>query len=144
LKSLNISSEEKGKYDILDNDNNEEAGIPKFWCNAIKNSKFFAVNENDEKVLVHLRDVKLVLNEDKKLDYTVEFIFNENEFFKDEKLTLEYIYDEKKFEPIKKVGKILNWSNKEKNPTIDIKTKKIKSNLNIFTLKTLMMIFILN
>lgn len=126
MKSLNLTAEEKDKYKITDTDAVEEAGIPHYWLNAIKNSKYFAVNDKDELVLAHLKDVKLNLNSD-KLDYSVDFIFDKNEFFEHEKLSLHFSYDEKKFEPTKQTGTNIVWSSSEKNPSLKIKTKKIKS-----------------
>lgn len=93
---------------------------------ATKNSKYFPVNQKDEVVLSHLKDIKLILSEN-KLDYSLEFIFDKNEFFEHEKLTLAYFYDEKLFEPIKQTASSIIWSSSEKNPSLKIKIKKIKS-----------------
>ncbi len=124
LKSLNLTAEEKAKYNIEENDSDAEAGIPNFWMTAIKNSKYFPVNEKDDKILTHLRDIKLVLSEN-KLDYSLEFIFNKNEYFEHEILTLQFDYDEKKFEPTKRIGTNIKWSNADKNPTLKPKSKKL-------------------
>lgn len=128
MKSLNLTAEEKAKYKITENEANEESGIPSYWLNAIKNSKYFSVNDKDELILAHLKDVKLNLTAN-KLDYSIDFIFDKNDFFNHEKLTLQYVYDEKKFEPVKQIGTNIVWSSSEKNPSLKIKTKKIKSNL---------------
>ena len=123
---MNLTAEEKTKYKLTESDAFEEAGITNYWLNSIKNSKYFAVNDIDELVLAHLKDVKLNLNKD-KLDYSIEFVFDKNEFFDHDKLTLQFSYDEKKFEPIKQTGTHIVWSSSEKNPSLKIKTKKIKS-----------------
>lgn len=128
MKSLNLTTEEKSKYQINDNEITDEAGIPNFWLNAIKNSKYFALNDKDELVLAHLKDVKLNLNAD-KLDYSIDFIFDKNEFFEHEKLSLHFTYDDKKFEPIRLTGSNIVWSSREKNPSLKIKTKKVKSKI---------------
>lgn len=122
-----MTEEEKVKYGITDNDATEEAGIPNYWLNSIKNSKYFALNEKDELVLAHLKDVKLNLVAE-KLDYSIDFIFDKNEFFEHEKLYLHFAYDNKKFEPIKQTGTNIVWSSNDKNPSLKIKTKKVKSN----------------
>jgi len=127
MKSLNLSAEEKAKYKITENDANEEVAIPLYWQNAIKNSKYFAVNEKDELILAHLKDIQLNLVAD-KLDYSIDFIFDKNEFFNHDKLTIQFVYDDKKFEPLKQTGTNIIWSSSEKNPLLKTKTKKIKSN----------------
>jgi hypothetical protein len=127
MKSLNLSAEEKAKYKITENDANEEGAIPLYWQNAIKNSKYFAVNEKDELILAHLKDIQLNLVAD-KLDYSIDFIFDKNEFFNHDKLTIQFVYDDKKFEPLKQTGTNIIWSSSEKNPLLKTKTKKIKSN----------------
>lgn len=126
LKTLNLTEEEKKKYLIKDDDIDTETGIPNFWMTAIKNSKYFPVNDKDEKILRHLKDLKLILSGN-KLDYSLEFIFDKNEYFEHEKLLLQFIYDEKKFKCIKRIGTNIIWLSREKNPSLKIKTKKIKS-----------------
>lgn len=128
LKFLNLSAEEKAKYKISDTEAVEEVGIPNYWLNAIKNSKYFALNDKDELVLVHLKDVKLNLDTN-KLDYSIDFVFDKNDFFAHEKLSLHFAYDYKKFQPIKQTGTNIVWSSSEKNPALKIKTKKVKSKL---------------
>ena len=130
LKSLNLTAEEKAEYAITESDASSETGIPNYWLNAIKNSKYFAVNDKDELVLAHLKDIQLRIVED-KLDYSVDFFFDKNDFFAHEKITLHYAYDDIKFEPIKQTGTNIVWSSSEKNPALKIKRKKIKSKLFI-------------
>ena len=127
MKSLNLSAEEKAEYKIIENDANEEAAIPLYWLNAIKNSKYFAVNEKDELILAHLKDIQLNLVSD-KLDYIIDFIFDKNEFFNHDILTIKFVYDDKKYEPQKQTGTNIIWFSSEKNPLLKIKKKKKKSN----------------
>lgn len=132
LTQLTLPSEELKKYSIGESDD-KESGLPNYWLQALKNSKFFAINDKDEKILAHLKNIKLLLNEN-KLDYSIEFIFDKNEYFAEEKLVKSFVYDEKIYEPIKQIGTNIVWSGKDKNPTIKTKTKKIKSNYFFFLL----------
>lgn len=67
----------------------------------------------------------LQLNED-SLDFTVNFHFEKNEFFNNETLSKTYIYDKTTYEPEKATATQITW-NEGKNPSIQIKSKKVKS-----------------
>jgi len=107
-----------------------EAGIPQYWQRVFINSKFFIVNENDEEILKHLKDVNLTITEG-KLDFTINFHFEANEYFKETLLTKTYIYDTTTYEPCKAISTVPTWT-EGKNPKIKTKTRKIKSILILF------------
>lgn len=121
---------------IVQGSNNEgtEKGIPDFWVNAIKNSSsiFFAVNELDEKILVHLQDVRVVYMDD-KVSYKVEFVFSENDFFTNTVLSKTYLHEVKTQELVKIEATEISWRSPDKIPNKIIKTKTIKKGKKIET-----------
>jgi nucleosome assembly protein 1-like 1 len=124
-----ISAEELKKYEVGKTDSAVEAGIPEFWLNALQNaSNFVEINENDEKILKHLTEVKVV-NKFDKLSYTIEFHFSPNEWFTDAVLTKTYNYDVKDHQLYSSEKSGVNWKSEDKIPNKVIKTKTIKSNL---------------
>lgn len=124
---VNITEEEKQKYGITGDVSNQEQGIPDFWPIAIKNAKFFTVNEKDEKLLKHLKDVRMQPIGDNKIDFSVTFHFQGTEAFQPNVLRVEYHHDEKSEELVKVVGTEITWASSQDNPTIKIKTKKSKT-----------------
>jgi nucleosome assembly protein 1-like 1 len=120
-----LSDEEFTKYGIQKSGTMLETGIADYWLKVMKKSHL-EVNENDEKILKHLNDVRVTLQED-KISYTLEFHFSTNEYFTNEVLTKTYFYDVKD-QLLKKVEKSgVNWKSEDKIPNKIIKTKKIKS-----------------
>lgn len=122
-----ISDEEQKKYEIGKHDTAAETGIPEFWLTALQNaSNFVVINENDEKILKHLNEIKVVNKED-KLSFTVEFHFSANEWFSDSVLTKTYLFDTKdhQLHGVQRSG--VNWKSEDKVPNKIIKTKTIKS-----------------
>ncbi len=128
---LDISSEDKKKYEINEDIIDSDENIPNFWMKALINSKFYLINDNDKKVLKYLKDVKLIFNPD-KFDFSVEFIFDKNEYFEHDKLVKKFFYDKINFEPIKQTATEIQWSSKEKNPLIKIENKKVRSKYSYF------------
>jgi hypothetical protein len=75
-------------------DNEDEAairGLPEFWLRTLQSNSLLSglIDEVDEPVLRHLRDVRVKLN-DTRPGYTVEFHFNENEWFTNRVLSKTY------------------------------------------------------
>jgi len=102
----------------------KEKGIPGYWKDVLIYSNFFEVNQQDEKVLDHLRDITIKLSEEEQ-DFTVTFHFNTNDFFEQATLTKTYIYDKSTYEPITANATPVVW-NEGKNPAKKMKTKKVK------------------
>lgn len=119
-------------------------GIPEFWLTIFKNVDMLAemVQENDEPILKHLQDIKLHLNANK--GFTLEFIFEPNEYFSNTCLTKEYTYrfevDESNplsFEGpeiIKCTGCTIDWQ-KGKNVTVKL-IKKVQKHKGRGTKRT--------
>ena len=114
--------EEKQKYSITDN-NEEEKEITDYWKTVLINANFFSMNEKDKTILNNLINVKYNPSTDSK-DFTVEFIFKENEYFEPNILTKTYKMDTKGNLCAMDASKI-TWKSESLNPTIKIKTKKI-------------------
>lgn len=97
-------------------------GVPDFWFRSIKNNQMIweLVHEKDEEILKHLRHVEAVRSEEPK-SLTVRFLFNKNEFFTNEALTLQLFYKGDQDDIDKIEGTTINW-NEGKDPT----KKKIK------------------
>jgi nucleosome assembly protein 1-like 1 len=71
---------------------NPTTGIPEFWLTAMKNTDIIGetVQEHDEQILKHLKDIRVRLHDAKPYGYTLEFYFNDNEFFTNKVLTKTY------------------------------------------------------
>lgn len=64
-------------------------GIPQFWLHAMKSTDILgsAIQEHDEPILDHLRDIRVVMKNEKPYGYTIEFQFAPNEYFTNTVLT---------------------------------------------------------
>lgn len=129
-----ITPDEVKLYDIKEQTSGEN-GIPNYWLRVITNCNFFEVNEKDKEVLSFLRNVTLKLNEN-SLDFTINFHFDKNDYFTEETLFKNYVYDETTFEPTRANASVINWK-EGKNPSLRIKSKKIKSKKIIYFLYNL-------
>jgi hypothetical protein len=93
-----LADELKNKATIDENKTNghgkedEIKGIPEFWLQTFKCSTLISdmIQPHDESVLSHLRDVRVVLHDKRPYGYTLEFHFDENEFFTNKVLTKSY------------------------------------------------------
>jgi hypothetical protein len=67
-------------------------GIPEFWLQTLKSAELVGemIQEHDEPVLKHLKDVQVKLHNQKPYGYTLEFIFDDNEYFTNNVLTKTY------------------------------------------------------
>jgi hypothetical protein len=72
--------------------NEQIKGIPDFWLQAFKSTDLIGemIQEHDEPVLKYLRDIKVKMHDQKPYGYTLEFYFNDNEYFKNKVLTKTY------------------------------------------------------
>lgn len=63
--------------------------IPHFWLHLLQKiqKSAFMIKEQDEEVLKHLQHLDCIKNQN-NTDYTLEFIFSENEYFTNQKLTI--------------------------------------------------------
>ena len=89
---LDKEDEEEDISETLNEASINKSGLPEFWLQAIKSSNLLSkmMQPHDEPVLKHLSDIKIVMHEQALIGYTVEFYFNKNEFFTNQKLTKTY------------------------------------------------------
>ncbi len=90
------------------------------------------MNEKDKTILNNIINVKYNPSTDSK-DFTVEFIFKDNEYFEPNTLTKTYKIDKKGNLCAMDLSKI-TWKSDSLNQTIKIKTKTINKGLNISSL----------
>lgn len=91
-------TEEESKWNYEDenvykgDEKTEAKGLPGFWLEIFKTSPQLGtlIAEHDEPILEHLRDIKIISSDQKPLGYTLEFHFDENEYFTDKVLTKTY------------------------------------------------------
>jgi len=112
-------------------------GIPEFWLHAMKSTEIIgeAIQEHDEPILKHLRDVRVKLHDQKPFGYTLEFLFADNEYFTNKILTKTYelTTDKDDKDPFgydgpalyKSIGCKIEWS-PEKDVTVKLVKKKQK------------------
>ena len=124
-----IKEEEFKKYQIQKSDTIGETGIPDYWYNVVKNSNdFFIINEKDDKILKHLKNIKLVEKED-KLSFTIEFHFNPNDYFTDSIIYKTYNYNLKTQTLCEIKCSTVNWKSEDAKPNKIRKVVTKKSNI---------------
>jgi nucleosome assembly protein 1-like 1 len=140
-----LAEEMEAKAKIEDTADAENTkGIPEFWLTVFKNVDMLSemVQENDEPILKHLQDVKLHLKQN--TGFTLEFVFEPNEYFTNTSLTKDYTYrfevDESNPlsyegpEIIKCTGCTIDWQ-KGKNVTVKL-IKKVQKHKGRGTKRT--------
>lgn len=97
-------------------------GIPDFWFRSMKNNQMIweLVKEKDEEIIQHVRHIESERT-DKPKTLTVHLHFSPNEFFENEKLSLQVVYKEDEEDVEKIVGTEINWKEGK-----DVTKKKIK------------------
>ncbi|KAI0228751.1 Nucleosome assembly protein 1-like 1-A, partial [Lamellibrachia satsuma] len=87
--------EDKTEGEDSEEDKKEEnpSGISEFWLTIFKNIDMLSdmVQEQDEPILKHLRDIRVKLSQADPMGFTLEFYFEENEYFTNPLLSKEYI-----------------------------------------------------
>jgi nucleosome assembly protein 1-like 1 len=104
-----------------------EKGIPKFWLTCLKHTAQFEslINEKDEKVLAHLKNITCDFKENGS--FTLNFFFDKNEHFDHDVLYKEHILDAQKLTISKINSTKIQWKSDDLNPTVEKKKKKLKS-----------------
>jgi len=127
----------KLKIEEAKSKNSNESGIPEFWLTIFKNVETLAemVQDHDENILKHLRDIKVHMSEANPMGFSLEFHFEPNEYFSNIVLTKEYEMkcvpeegDPFSFEGpeiVKCKGCTIDWK-KGKNVTVKMIKKKQK------------------
>jgi len=91
--------------------------IKNFWLNAIENSNYFVINDDDKNILNHLINVHsyLTVNNDGTI-YKITFYFEENDYFTDNEISKVYHYTNTKNEEdlIKVDFPKINWKEGKK------------------------------
>ena len=117
-----LTEEDYQKYNISINPEvNEETleyePIENFWLNAIENTCYFKVSEEDKKILKYLIKIhsNLIINNEMGDIYKVIFYFDENEYFTDKEIIKIYYYNKNGNEKIEKVEfPKINWNEGKK------------------------------
>jgi nucleosome assembly protein 1-like 1 len=73
--------------------------------------------------------------EGSRSNFVVEFEFNQNEYFTPNILTKTYFFDEETDEVEKTTGSSIQWPSQDKNPRVEVKTKKVKKGKSVETKK---------
>lgn len=106
-----------------------EKGIPNFWLTAFENLSFLSqtITDRDQEVLAFLKDVRLEYLS--QPGFRLVFEFNENPFFKNQKLLKtyyyqtelgysgDYIYDHAE-------GDVIEWTSAKQNVTVTIERRR--------------------
>ena len=73
-------------------DEEQVPGIPDFWLTIFRNVEVLEdmIEKHDEPLFNHLLDIKAIYNDNKGLDFTLEFHFSENEYMTNKVLTKSY------------------------------------------------------
>ncbi|KAL4224857.1 Nucleosome assembly protein 1-like 1 [Mactra antiquata] len=132
------SLEDNAEENAENKDEKEDSkGIPSFWLTIFKNVDMLSemIQPHDEPILNHLQDIKVEFKEKDPMGFTLEFMFEENEYFDNKKLTKAYVMrsEPEKDDPfsfegpeiIKCNGCKIDWK-KGKNVTVKTVKKKQK------------------
>jgi hypothetical protein len=117
-----LSEEDYKTYNIEANPATAESDIvyepiKDFWLNAIENSNYFVLNDNDKEVLHHLINVHsyLTVNNDGTV-FKITYYFEENDYFTNSEISKIYYYTNNKTEEelIKVDFPKINWKEGKK------------------------------
>ena len=117
-----LTEEDYQKYNIKKNPEESEENlayepIENFWLNAIENTCYFKVNEDDKNILKKLVNIHSYLTIDKEKGnvYKIIFYFDENDYFTDKEITKIYYYKKDADEKVEKVEyPKINWKEGKK------------------------------
>ncbi|XP_072357097.1 uncharacterized protein [Scyliorhinus torazame] len=88
-----IKANVKVEEDKADGEMEEPKGIPGFWLTAFKNVDLLSdmIQEHDEPILKHLQYLQLKFSDpDQPMSFTLEFMFEPNDYFTNEAATKTY------------------------------------------------------
>ena len=126
---MNLSQKDKNDYNITEKIIKKSTkSIKNFWLIVLKNSKNFFISKTDEEILKNLKNIEINNLKD-GINFNVTFIFNQNKFFSNEKITKNYNFDKKSKECINVESSKIKWFNNNNN------NKKQKSFFDIFNNK---------
>ena len=94
-----LTEEDYIKYKINKEEDKKESEIninykeiKDFWLIALKNCDYFYISNLEEKILHHLKDIKIELH-DNKIDLTLYYFFEQNDYFKNDIIKKHYFYN---------------------------------------------------
>ena len=121
------NNENNNKNNIENNNENNNNNNYNYWYKIIINSNYFTINDLDNEILKSIKKVSIEnLNIN---DFKITFEFNENNYFSPKILTKTFLYENNNLK--KGIGTEILWKNEKKNPTKEIKIKKIKKGKKI-------------
>lgn len=127
-----IKEEEYKDYDISkDISDNSIKPIDDYWPTCIENAKFFTINEKDKLILQYLIDVNLIQLEG--LNFTLEFLFKENDYMVNTTLQKTYCFEDSKYILVSSTSTEPQWKDESKDPSKRKKMKKVKKGKSIET-----------
>lgn len=107
----------------------EPVGIPDFWLTALENLTFVSqtITERDQEVLSYVKDIRLEYLE--KPGFRLVFEFAENPFFKKDKLSKTYYYQEELGYSGDYIydyaeGDVIDWASAKQNVTVSIERRR--------------------
>lgn len=129
IKGTQLPQLTESEYELYNIDesacSNEELSKPieAFWLDVLDKSDFFKLTDKERNILKFLNDIQLNVDKDNKIDITISFYFNKNEYFTNEVLTKAYIYNESNEKLYKSIPTPIEWI---------VKTKPSNKDLNFF------------
>ena len=92
-----LTEDDYNKYSINKDSEKSEINIDykeinDFWLIALKNSDYFYLSKLEQKILHYLKDIKIELHAN-KIDLTLIYFFDENEYFKNNIIKKRYFYN---------------------------------------------------
>lgn len=127
LTELTFSEDELSTYKLTNDDNSVDKRIPYFWRIVLVNATFFEINEKDKQILDHLIDVKINESEETYPSWSIEFVFEDNEYLDGNVLMKEFICDKDDVDKVIATrASELKWKDDEKNPTKKVVKKVVK------------------
>ena len=100
----------------INEENIEYEPIENFWLNAIENTCYFKVNEEDKNILKKLIKIysNLTINNETGDIYKIIFYFDENEYFTDKEICKTYYYNNIEEKIVKVDFPKINWKEGKK------------------------------
>ena len=130
-----LTNDDYIKYNINKDENNFDINnykeIKNFWLTALKNCDYFYISKFEEKILTHLKDIKIELHEN-KINLTFNYFFEQNDFFKNEVIKKHYFYNEKNEKLDKSEFDEILWNQNIINNLREDKNKNKKSFFDMF------------
>jgi hypothetical protein len=128
-----VTKEEMSKYNIKDDlDDLNDKPIKDFWFTSLKCAHYFEITQQDEKILNYLKDVEMYFVDETYPNFTVKFVFEENDYLESNVIEKTYVYEENNPEVVKEViATELKFKDQKCDPRIKMSIKKKKQGKSI-------------